>query len=145
MGKRLTVLTILLLSFVLVAGCDNPLVVGDSLNDFYSPDGTRPNLQNNPAAVDVSYDELVAFLDQVTYTKGYCLKLAVALHDLAEAHGIRAGVLIFKAEEDYHAVTEFQTTDQGRVFVDPNVDKEIKSWQEVRQHYNFAGGYYGFW
>jgi hypothetical protein len=145
MGKRLTVLTILLLSFVLAAGCNNPLVVGDSLGDFRATDGSRLQLQNNPAAVDVSYNELVAFLDRVVYTKGSCLKLAGALHDMAEANGIRGGILIIEVIKDHHAFNVFQTTDRCEVYVDLNFNKEVKTWEQVREPYSFIGGVYEFW
>jgi hypothetical protein len=145
MPNRLKPLLILLVAFFLAAGCNNPLVAGDSIRDFKSEDGSRIELHNNPSAVDVSYAKLANFLDIVRCRKGPCLQLAGALHDQAELNGIRAGVRIMQLIGEGHAINVFQTTDRGEVFVDFDISREAVPWETLQKHYAFVGWIYEFW
>jgi hypothetical protein len=145
MPNRLKILLVLLVAFFLAAGCNNPVVAGDSIRDFKGEDGSRIDLHNNPAAVDVSYADLVNFVDIVRCRKGPCLKLAGDLHDQAEINGIRAGVRIIQVIGVHHAMDVFQTTDQGEVFVDLNISREVFTWETLRKHFVFVGQVYEFW
>jgi hypothetical protein len=145
MPNRLKSLLVLLVGLFLVAGCNNPLVAGDSIRDFNSEDGSRIELHNNPSAVDISYAELVNFIDIVRCKKGPCLQLAGALHDKAEVNGIRAGVRIVQLIGEHHAMTVFQTTDRGEVFVDLTISREVDTWETYRKHLIFVGHIYEFW
>ncbi len=82
---------------------------------------------NNPRAVDVSYVELVAFLeadetDKHEWVLGeyVCVHFATDLHNNAEAAGIRACIVQTNAVEGEvsHCFNVFETTDKGLVFVD---------------------------
>jgi len=89
--------------------------------------GPSVKLVNNPAAVDVSWDRLVAFVemdstDHNAYVtdKYMCGSFALDLHNDAEAQGIRAAwvAIDFYGEDVGHAATAFMTTDRGLVVID---------------------------
>jgi hypothetical protein len=105
---------------------DNAVLVGGD---------DRPiELHNNPNAVDVSYSALLSFIkedptDQLQYIdRGkssdlipfVCSDFAEALHNNAEAAGIRAGYVGIDWIEGGlgHAVNVFETTDLGTVYID---------------------------
>ncbi|WP_440946738.1 hypothetical protein ACSAZL_00095 [Methanosarcina sp. T3] len=79
-------------------------------------------LTNYNNAVNPTYDQLLAFLkadktDEKPYTSTYvCSDFAKALHDSAEAAGIKAGWV--GAEGVNHAFNVFETTDKGTVYID---------------------------
>ena len=85
---------------------------------------------NNPGAVDVTYDELIIFLeqdqtDQNEWILGeyVCVHFATDLHNNAEAYGIRCAIV---HSPDYaHALNAFMTTDDGLVFVDNSVHTDL--------------------
>jgi len=92
-----------------------------------SPDGPPVDLVNNPAARDVTWDELLAFLkSDSTDLNAYlpdvymCGAFAQDLHNRAETAGIRAAwvAIDFYGEDVGHAATAFQTTDCGLVVID---------------------------
>ena len=92
-----------------------------------SPGGPSVKLVNNPAARDVTWDELMDFVrtdatDRNAYLPGsyLCGGFALDLHNSAEAAGIRAAwvAIDFYGQEIGHAATAFQTTDRGLVIID---------------------------
>ncbi|MFA5400274.1 MAG: hypothetical protein WC169_04915 [Dehalococcoidia bacterium] len=89
--------------------------------------GFRVVLKNNPAAVDPTWDQLVAFLkadrtDEMEYVDEdfMCGAFAQDVHNNAEKAGIRAAwVGVDLAGRPIgHAVNAFNTTDRGLVFTD---------------------------
>lgn len=89
--------------------------------------GFRVVLENNPAAVDPTWDQVVAFLkadktDEMEYVDEdfMCGAFAQDVHNNAEKAGIRAAwVGIDLAGQSIgHAVNAFNTTDRGLVFTD---------------------------
>jgi hypothetical protein len=93
-------------------------------------DGEAIILTNNATAADPTFDELVAFiLADATDTKKYivsgpgayvCADFAEAVHNNAEAAGIRAGwvSLTFNGTSEGHALNAFETADKGLVYID---------------------------
>lgn len=95
-------------------------------------DGHYITLQNNPHAVDPSWEELKEFLledntDRRTYDFNtfVCADFAEMLHNNAEAAGIRAafvcvqlGPCAFFSTSGGHALNAFETTDRGLVYID---------------------------
>jgi len=84
-------------------------------------------LENNPGAVDPTWEQVVAFLksdrtDEMDYVEGdfMCGSFAQDVHNNAEKAGIRAAwVGIDLAGEPVgHAVNAFNTTDRGLIFTD---------------------------
>lgn len=79
-------------------------------------------LQYNPQAIDPSYAQLMAFLNQdntdtIPYTSTFvCADFANKLYDDAESEGIRASVVILDGID--HAINAFQTTDSGLIYID---------------------------
>ncbi len=85
---------------------------------------------NNPNATDPTYADLVAFIvSDTTNTKDYvkggpdgyvCADFAEAVHNNAEAEGIRAAwvSLEFEGNDEGHALNAFMTTDRGLVYID---------------------------
>ncbi len=91
------------------------------------PTGRPIALTNNGDAVDVSWDELVAFVveddtDQSPYIEDLrmCGTFAEELHNNAEEAGIRSAWVSvdFAGTDIGHALNAFVTTDKGLVFVD---------------------------
>lgn len=88
--------------------------------------GPKVSLNNNPAASNPSWDQLVSFIksdytDRSEYSDSYmCGGFAQTLHDNAESNGIRAGwvAIDFFDRDIGHAATAFQTTDRGLVVID---------------------------
>ncbi len=92
-----------------------------------SPGGPSVKLVNNPAARDVTWAELISFVqldstDRNAYLPDnyMCGGFALDLHNNAEAAGLRAAWLAidFYGEDIGHAATAFQTTDRGLVVID---------------------------
>jgi len=98
------------------------------------PGGPPVNLINNPAAVDVTWDRLMTFVesdatDHNAYVpdKYMCGSFALDLHNDAEAQGIRAAwvAIDFYGEDTGHAATAFMTTDRGLVIIDDTSSNDI--------------------
>ena len=106
-------------------------------------DGEAIILTNNATAVDPTFNELVAFiLADATDKRGYvpgafvCADFAEAVHNNAEAAGIRAGwvSLTFEGTEDGHALNVFETSDKGLVYIDctnSGSGDAARSWDSV--------------
>lgn len=145
MVKRLGALAILLLSFVLAAGCSWAGARGHTFPGLNYPDGRPIELRDNPAAVNVVYQELAAFLAGIEEPEGACQRKAVSVHDSAEAYGIRAGILLMKLPAGYHTIDIFQTCDRGLVYVDFFYGREPFDLATFVQRYGAPGGMYEFW
>ena len=93
-------------------------------------DGGAIILTNNATAADPTFNELVAFiLEDTTDRREYitdgpgafvCADFAEAVHNNAEAAGIRAGwvSLTFDGTKEGHALNVFETSDKGLVYID---------------------------
>ena len=87
-------------------------------------------LKNNPAAINPTFDEMVAFIkadatDYRDYIKSgdnayVCSDFAEDVHNNAEAAGIKAGwvALTFSSTGEGHALNSFETTDRGLIYID---------------------------
>ena len=79
-------------------------------------------LQYNSQAINPSYAQLMAFLNQdntdtIPYTSTFvCADFANTLYNDAESDGIRASVVILDGID--HAINAFQTTDNGSIYID---------------------------
>lgn len=89
--------------------------------------GEYIRLNNNPAAINVDFETLKAFLlsdetDRGWYIPGIqmCEYFAETLHNNVEQHGIRCGIVIVQFEDGSapHALNAFETTDRGLVYID---------------------------
>jgi hypothetical protein len=88
--------------------------------------GQPVTLRNNPHARDVTFGEVLAFVqsnhvNQLAYRTGQfaCTEFAVTLHDQAEASGIRCALVGVRfARGTGHALNAFHTTDKGLVYID---------------------------
>lgn len=126
-------------------GCSHASAVRHSFPGFNYPDGRPIELKDNPAAVNVIYQELTPFLEGVEKPEGACLAVAVSLHDAAEAHGIRAGILLMQLTAGYHAINIFQTCDRGLVYVDLYYGRGPFDLATLAGRYGPIGGTYEFW
>ncbi|MDD5398954.1 MAG: hypothetical protein PHU70_07740, partial [Dehalococcoidia bacterium] len=104
--------------------------------------GFRVVLDNNPAATDPTWDQVVAFLksdrtDEMEYVEGdfMCGAFAQDVHNNAEKAGIRAAwVGIDLAGHPVgHAVNAFNTTDRGLVFTDSTGQTALEHELELRK------------
>ncbi len=110
-------------------------LLGDEVEVFYGvqppyvsgPTGAPIELINNEDAVDVYWNDLIAFLsldptDESPYIQDVhmCGTFAEQLHNNAEAAGIRAAwvSIDLKGQHIGHALNAFFTPDRGLVFVD---------------------------
>ncbi|XUX00449.1 MAG: hypothetical protein TUN42_00275 [Dehalogenimonas sp.] len=98
------------------------------------PGGASVKLINNPAAVDVTWDRLIAFIESdATDHHAYipdrymCGSFAMDLHNDAEAGGIRAAwvAIDFYGENVGHAATAFMTIDRGLVIIDDTSSYDV--------------------
>lgn len=90
-------------------------------------DGHEIRLCNSSTAADVSWSQLVAFLeddrtDETPYQEGVfvCADFAERLHNNAELQGISAawvGIEFYELDTG-HALNAFNTTDRGLVYID---------------------------
>lgn len=88
--------------------------------------GSPIRLQENPQAVDVSWEQVKEFVmnddtNSHTYIPGsfVCADFAALLHNRAEAAGIKtAYVSVDFTEGPGHALDAFNTTDRGLVYID---------------------------
>jgi len=94
--------------------------------------GRPARLRNNPEARDRTLQEVLLFLvdsdvNRQRYRVGeyVCTEFAIALHDEAEAAGIRAGLVSLSFYEGLgHALNAFNTTDYGLVYIDSTGSSE---------------------
>jgi len=115
---------------IAVGGCKNPLYTYEGSQVLIGGDGEPIMLVDNPDAVDPTYAELVAFIEQDTTDAndylvhpriGYvCADFAEDVHNNAEAAGIRvASVSVdFEGGGDGHALNAFDTIDMGLIYID---------------------------
>jgi hypothetical protein len=121
----------LVVVFVLsVGGCKNPSYTYEGGKVLVGGDSKPIMLIDNPDAVDPTYAELVAFIQQdATDTKHYlehprigyvCADFAEDVHNNAEAAGIRAASVSvdFEGGGQGHACNAFDTIDRGLVYID---------------------------
>jgi hypothetical protein len=123
-------------------------------------DGKAIILDNNPDAVNPSFDELIAFIkSDPTDTKDYiaegsnayvCADFAEEVHNNAERFGIRAAWvgITFENTKEGHAINAFGTTDKGLVYIDCTSggktqvgDEIINNWDTIA--YVQTGSKYG--
>ncbi len=139
--KYLTLLVLACLVLVTVTGCSALQKMLQNPNYIYEngavlvDGGDQPvRLANNPAAVDVTFKEVLAFIrldttDLLEYVdRGnqdglkpfVCSDFAEVVHNHAEAAGIRAGYVSIDWVDGSigHAVDVFETTDLGLVYFD---------------------------
>jgi hypothetical protein len=115
---------------VAVGGCKNPQYLYEGGKVLVGGDGEPITLIDNPDAIDPTYAELVAFIQQdTTDAKDYlehprigyvCADFAEEVHNNAEAAGIRAASVSvdFEGDEMGHACNAFNTIDKGLVYID---------------------------
>ena len=88
--------------------------------------GKPARLKNNPAARNRPLAEVLAFVAQDRTNRSHyvngrfmCTEYAVALHDRAEAAGIRCALVSLSFTQGVgHALNAFQTTDRGLIYID---------------------------
>ncbi len=95
---------------------------------YYGASPAEPvNLNNNEAARNPTWQELVSFLELDDTDKGaygfglqVCADFANELHDNAEKASIKAAwvAIEFEGDSEGHAFNAFETTDRGLIFVD---------------------------
>lgn len=93
--------------------------------DYLGADGHHINLTENSSTTDVTYDQLIKFLDedktdQMQYNGTFqCADFAEMLHNNAEAAGINCGFTAISFKHGIgHACNVFDTTDRGLIFID---------------------------
>lgn len=145
MGNRFKTLTVLAVSLFLTFGCNCAITYPHTFPGFNYPDGRPIELKDNPTAVNVVYQELTLFLEGVDKPEGACQAVAVSLHDSAEAHGIRAGILLMQLTAGYHTINIFQTCDRGLVYVDLYYGRDPFDQATLVTRYGPIGGVYEFW
>ena len=100
---------------------------GHRICDEYVGTNTHVTITNHQDAHNPTMAELLAFLKEdntenyrYSYPSFVCTNYAVALHNNAEANGIRCAYVGIQgsASNFGHALDAFQTTDEGLVFVD---------------------------
>ncbi len=132
------VIAFLTLSLIIAcASARNPLYVYTNGATEVGADGEPIELVNNSKAVNPTYEELLNFIrldktDRIVYSENrridrfgnydpfVCADYAEAVHNTAEAVGIRAAWvgLDFESEEIGHAINAFEVVNKGLVFVD---------------------------
>jgi len=124
------ILGLVLLLVIAVGGCKNPLYTYEGNMVLVGGDGEPIMLVDNPDAVDPTYAELAAFIEQDTTDAndylvhlriGYvCADFAEDVHNNAEAAGIRAASVSidFEGGGDGHALNAFDTIDMGLIYID---------------------------
>ena len=126
--NRTCALTILLasLAFALAACQGNARLI-----PYVGTHGFQVVLENNPQAIDPSWDQLMTFLaedktDERDYVLGdfVCGSFAQDVHNNAEKAGIRAAWVAIDLfnKPIGHALNAFNTTDLGMVFTDSTGD-----------------------
>jgi hypothetical protein len=124
------ILGLVLVLVVSAAGCKNLQYTYEDNKVLVGGDGEPILLVDNPNAVNPTYAQLVAFVEQDTTDNndylvdpniGYvCADFAEDVHNHAEAAGIRAASVSveFEGSGEGHALNAFDTTDRGLVYID---------------------------
>jgi hypothetical protein len=93
---------------------------------IYYENGTAIEILENRKAISPSYGTLISFLSDYgpprgEYGSGHiCSSYSVELYDAAERTGINARMVLvyFVGVMDPHSIVAFDTTDNGRVYID---------------------------
>lgn len=124
------ILIIIISSFIIVINIEedpNSRFLYKNFSQIIGADGEQIRITNNPIAVDVTYSELIQFIeadttDQIIYNDSsfVCADYAELLHNKAEEQGIKTGVVSVNFEESEigHMFNIFNTIDKGEVLVD---------------------------
>lgn len=124
------ILIIVISTFIIAINIENDpnsRYLYKNLSQIVGADGEQIRITNNPNAVDVTYSELIQFVetdttDQIIYnnTSFVCADYAELLHNTAEEQGIKAGVVSvnFKGLKIGHMFNIFNTTDRGKILID---------------------------
>jgi len=117
--KRLLIFTIVFFLLLLsLVGCGERIGISFWV-EFHKAD--------NPQAKNISFIELSPFLENFRFVNipasNACGWYALALHNGAEAQGIRTAIVVSKVGDGYHAFNAFQTTDQGVIYIDATTGK----------------------
>jgi hypothetical protein len=124
------ILGLVFVLIVSVVGCKNPEYTYEDGKVLVGGDGEPIMLVDNPDAINPSYAELAAFIQQDTTDSndyfidpfiGYvCADFAEDVHNNAEAAGIRAASVSVDFEDggQGHALNAFDTIDRGLVYID---------------------------
>jgi hypothetical protein len=166
LSKIYLIIIVLAVSLVVLSGCSsiqsffqNPKYMYDNGAVLVDGSDNPIELQNDPAAVNVTFADLLDFIrrdptDQIQYVDRHtddglrpfvCADFAEAVHNNAEAAGIRAGYAsIDWLDSDVgHAIDVFETTDEGLVYIDctgpgrysqvedGQTPAPLKSWDKV--------------
>jgi hypothetical protein len=113
---------------------------------FADENGNPLHITNNRSAINPTFDQVLAFLQQDD-TNALALKdtnvgpglWVVRLHDNAEKAGIRAGVVELKLpdEANVYSLDVFDTVDKGRIMVNPVGNPYVtSSWAIVHMDNN---------
>lgn len=114
--------------------CTLAAIITHPMVSLHKSDGSRFDLQNASDSSDVSYRELWAFLDALSFegVNPSCGFAAEFIYNEAEQHGIR--VYMVASRKGNHAWNMFTTTDQGRVYIDAT-GGFVKEAQRVNGEY----------
>jgi hypothetical protein len=125
------ILGLVLLLVIMAGGCKNPLYTYEDGKVLIGGDSEPIILIDNPEAVNPTYAELVAFIEQDTTDANHyreappliayvCADFAEDVHNNAEAAGIRAASVSidFEGGGDGHALNAFDTVDLGLIYID---------------------------
>ena len=124
MNKLVVPISLLCLTLLMTIACASRRV-NYGLEDFCKWDGSPFSKIDNPAAANASFDELMTLLNELD-AKGYefadlpgnCGYYAEAVHNEAEANGIRAAIVFAFVGEGVHIFNAFDTTHKGRIYAD---------------------------
>jgi len=100
----------------------------------YKPGPQEQQTSNQYILQNPSYQEMKTFIAQdPTNNNSYvedkyvCVDFAAAVKNNAEAKGIRCAVVdIFYPDGYGHTIVAFDTTDRGRIYVEPQFDQEVQ-------------------
>jgi hypothetical protein len=124
------ILGLVFLLTISVVGCKDPRYTYENGKVLVGGDGEPIMLVDNPNALNPTFAELVAFIEQdKTDANNYlehpligyvCADFAEDVHNNAEAAGIRAASVSvdFEGDEVGHACNAFDTIDKGLVYID---------------------------
>jgi len=124
MNKLVIPISLLCIALVMTIACA-PRRVEYTLDDFRKFDGSSFNKIDNPEAINVSFEELMTLLNELDAKEyefadlpGNCGYYAEAVHNEAEASGIRAAIVFTIVADSCHIFNAFETTDKGRIYAD---------------------------
>lgn len=136
------ILIILVTAYVIDVYASKYIILNGSSDEYQEI--VDINTENTESLINVNYSTLISFIESDTtdeheyeYYSFICIDFSLALLHNASLQNISSGIAILDYHTwDGHAITCFDTTDEGVVFIEPQTDSDITNLIKILGSYS---------